>query len=178
MFSLPGLLLWGWPGGLILASPQHRSMSACSEATHASLTWLTRMRTQHKLMAAGPVLMCTNTGHVVLSPPLSSLFRVPRSCAPSATPSQHLETCGGFTYELAGQAGLASSNPPAPASVTVTLPLPLYILAHRFPVYIHAHTHPHIEDSGARVEQPCLLVPSELGDHASLGCFQSGQKAG
>lgn len=111
-------------------------------------------------------------------PSPSSLFRVPRSCAPSATPSQHLETCGGFTYELAGQAGLASSNPPAPASVTVTLPLPLYILAHRFPVYIHAHTHPHIEDSGARVEQPCLLVPSELGDHASLGCFQSGQKAG
>lgn len=33
---------------------------------------------------------------------------------------------------------------------------------------MHIHTHTHIEDSGARVEQPCLLVPSELGDHASL----------
>lgn len=34
---------------------------------------------------------------------------------------------------------------------------------------MHIHTQTRIEDSGARVEQPCLLVPSELGDHASLG---------
>lgn len=34
---------------------------------------------------------------------------------------------------------------------------------------MHIHTQTHIEDSGARVEQPWLLVPSELGNHSSFG---------
>lgn len=54
--------------------------------------------------------------------------------------------------------------------LTVTAPSPLYILHTGSPcTYMHIHTQTHIEDSGARVEQPCLLVPSELGDRASLG---------